>query len=179
METNDKKYEAMREHVRIDVKLPISIKFIPNEERYNISTRVFGYKEIHSREVSDSINMNIYEALNRIEKKIDMILNILTIQQYGFYQLPEKNINISGGGISFISDEFFVKGDILEIKIFLDEPIPVGLLVYGEVVRVVEENSRYNVGVKFININEKQRDIIVRFVMYKQRQSIRDKKLEY
>jgi hypothetical protein len=172
MESNDKLYKKMRGHVRVDVRIPISISRVSEAERQNMETKVYGYTETYSREISEQINVNLSDKLSRIEKKLDIIMNMLTLQQYGFHQLQETTVNLSGGGIGFVSEESFEEGDIVRIKMLLDEPVFVGILVFGEIIRVTKKDSQYEIGIKFIKINENHRDIIVRFVIYKQKQKI-------
>lgn len=168
-------YENLREHVRQDVTIPVSIKLISPEEMKISEPKAFGRFSYYEPERT-SASLDLSEKLNRIEQKIDSILDMFLLQQQGFFQLPEQNINLSGGGLSFISSVPFNKGDSLEIKMLLPEPSVVGITVYGEVVRVEQKDRGYEIGIKFTKINERQRDLIVRFVIYKERERIKRQK---
>jgi len=168
-------YEKVREHVRQDVKIPFSFKLISKQELENLSTKVFGCRNFFEIKLLENSNFDISERLNRIEEKIDALLDMFLLQQQGFFNLAETNINLSGGGLSFISNNPINKGDFLEIKILLPEPTLVGLIVYGEVVRVEQKNENFEIGVKFIKIEEKERDLIIRFVIHKEREKLRKK----
>ncbi|MDI1472130.1 MAG: PilZ domain-containing protein [Thermodesulfovibrio sp.] len=171
-------YEKLREHVRQDVKIPFSVKLISSQELEMLSTKIFGYINLYEAKTVEDTNYNISERLNRIEEKIDAILDMFLLQQHGFFNLPESIINLSGGGLSFISDKHYNKGDFLEIKMLLPEPTPVGVITYGEVVRAEKKEGKTEIGVKFIKLNEKERDFIIRFVIYKERQKLRGKNLQ-
>jgi len=168
-------YEKVREHVRQDVKIPFSFKLISKQELESLTTKVFGGKDFFEIKLLENSNFDISQRLNRIEEKIDAILDMFLLQKHGFFNLTETNINLSGGGLSFISDTPINKGDLLEIKILLPEPTLVGLIVYGEVVRVEQKNENFEIGVKFIKINENERDLIIRFVIHKEREKLRKK----
>jgi len=75
-----------------------------------------------------------------------------------------------------MSDSPYNKGDILELKTVLEAPSPVALYLYGEVLKCEKLNAGYRIAVQFINIEEDIRDHIVRFVFYRQRQILRQKK---
>jgi len=81
--------------------------------------------------------------------------------------------SISGGGISFISDVPFAKREILWLEITLPESQIISN-IYGRVIRSkkISENS-FKLSLEFLSITEKQREIIVRFVVTKQREKIK------
>lgn len=172
MEDLEEKYKNMREHVRIDVKVPFSVRLLSDEEKQNIISTVIGHYKFDIISLKESSDKTLTEWLNTINKKLDSIISLLTIQQHGFHELPLSLINISGGGLSFLSEKMFQRGDILEIKLLLDIPIPLGLYLYGEVIRSEKKNNNFDVAVKFIKINEEIRDCIIRYVLYKEKQII-------
>lgn len=83
-----------------------------------------------------------------------------------------KITSISGGGISFISNVTFPKGEILWLEIILPESQIISN-IYGRVIRSEEisENS-FKLFLEFLLITEKEREIIVKFVVTKQREKI-------
>ncbi len=167
MNPNDD-YSKKREHVRIDVQIPIAIRKVSHEEKNNLFAYVIGSQKITSLNTKQTIN-TLTELYDKITEKLDLIINLLTIQHYGFYQMPVKMVNLSGGGLRTTLDEKYDTGDILEIKLFLDSPTPVGLCLYAEVLKVEEKYGKYETAVKFINLSENIRDYIVRFIFYRER----------
>ena len=80
--------------------------------------------------------------------------------------------SISGGGISFVSDVLFAKGEILWLEIILSESQIISN-IYGRVIRSKKiTESRFKLFLEFLLITEKEREIIVRFVVTKQREKI-------
>jgi len=83
-------------------------------------------------------------------------------------------LNISGGGLLLLSPRLFEVGDVLEMDLVL--PIR-GLLevsVLGEVVRVCSRaKDLWEVGVKFVLIDEWVRDRIVEYVFSEERKRIK------
>lgn len=167
MNINDD-YAKKREHVRIDVQIPIAIRKVSKEEKNNLFAYVIGSPKFTSVITKQTVN-TLTELYDKINEKLDLIVNLLTMQQYGFYQMPVKMVNLSGGGLRTTLDEKYDTGDILEIKLFLDSPMPVGLCLYAEVVKVEEKQGKYETAVKFINLSENIRDCIVRFIFHKER----------
>lgn len=76
--------------------------------------------------------------------------------------------DISGGGVALITTEKQNIGTIIEIQLNLDGDI---MTVIGEVVRAeIYENdkNKYEIGIKFIDITQRDRDRIVKFIFHKQ-----------
>jgi c-di-GMP-binding flagellar brake protein YcgR len=90
--------------------------------------------------------------------------------------LPVKQVNISGGGMSFFSDTPYNIGDVIELKTVLENLYPVAMYLYGKVLSCEKIDGGYKIAVEFINIDEDIRDYIVRFVFHRQRQIIRQQK---
>jgi|GEM_PF-1662102 len=88
-----------------------------------------------------------------------------------------KKVDISGAGIAFDSDDFFVPGDIVALKIMFNKDWAVPLLVYGEVMRVEPYKSHCRVAVKFVALDDRIKSVIVRFVFERQRDIIAEKRV--
>lgn len=176
----EKEYIVKREHHRIDVKVPFSAKKVYPEMIDELEAYAIGHSKNELCEfyaTRASFGENIAEFLNLLNCKLDTIISLLTINQHGFSNLPRVKINLSGGGLSYATKELLKVGDVVEIKLLLDVPKPVGLHLYGEVIRVVRiSENLYEIGVKFIKISEDLRDIIVRFVLHKEKEILRKRK---
>lgn len=167
----------MREFSRVDANIPLSVRLVSDEEKPHIRARISGDLTIifpaPSEEPSDKI---LAEWLKCINSKLDFLINLLSIKQEGFSSLPVKQVNISGGGMSFFSDTPYNIGDVIELKTVLELLYPVAMYLYGEVLSCEKKNEEYKIRVEFINIDEDIRDYIVRFVFHRQRQIIRQQK---
>lgn len=171
-------YENLREFVRINTIIPFEIAGVFSEnDNIEFQTEIIG--EIHSyfTDYPPANTTDLSQKLDEINTKLDSMLNLLLLQQKGFSNLPQREVNLSAGGLGFISERPYIKGDILQIKMMLSiENIVIGVNVFGKVIRCDKINGSYDIGVKFINITDKQKDLIVRFVLYRERQ-LRKKKL--
>ncbi|MCX7724979.1 MAG: PilZ domain-containing protein [Thermodesulfovibrio sp.] len=169
-------YQKMREYSRVDAIVPLGVRLISNEEKQRIKSRISGEISFTHPPVEEPTDKALAQWIKFINSKLDYLINLWTFRENGFACLPPTEVNISGGGMSFISDVPYNKGDILELKVVLDLPLPVALFLYGEVVKSEKVNNGYRVAVKFINIEEDIRDYIIRFVFHRQRQLIRQKR---
>lgn len=79
--------------------------------------------------------------------------------------------DLSGGGISILTDEIINKNEIICCQCFLDQQNSIEFT--GKVIRVSDkmknEVKRYSIGVSFTEIEEKYRDILIKFIFKKQR----------
>ncbi|HSD94895.1 MAG TPA: PilZ domain-containing protein, partial [Syntrophales bacterium] len=87
-----------------------------------------------------------------------------------------RQINISGGGLSFHSQEPFSRGDIVEVMIVLASSSSVALYVYGEVVAADRRDDGFEIGLKFVAMGDEIREEICRFVFERERQILREKR---
>ncbi|MFZ7104615.1 MAG: flagellar brake protein [Peptococcaceae bacterium] len=82
--------------------------------------------------------------------------------------------DLSGGGTQFISKIKYNKGDILEIKLHLyDDLVCAKARVMWVFNEISNDTERFLVGIKFMDISEKTRDSIIKFVFAKQRELIK------
>lgn len=78
--------------------------------------------------------------------------------------------NISGGYISFKSLKEYTPGDVLEIIMTFPIPVKNTVCIYGEVVKVERtRNNHYQMVVRFINMSEKIRELVITFVFQRER----------
>ncbi len=85
-------------------------------------------------------------------------------------KLPDVNgilSNISGGGVKFYSKEALEKGDVIRLKIEINEISPEPLDLFGKIVasgRARNQNIVQEHRVEFINLNRDLREKIVRYI---------------
>jgi len=88
-----------------------------------------------------------------------------------------RKINISGAGICFESDIPYVLGDIIEMRFMLEDVYPGIIAVSVEVIRVETGSKNYYIAVKYACIDERIRELIVRFVFQRERIIIKEKRV--
>jgi c-di-GMP-binding flagellar brake protein YcgR len=87
--------------------------------------------------------------------------------------LTQQSINISGGGIGFVSDIAYQAGDILTITLRLHEQVP--FKVQAEVLRQEPLPYRahaFRIHARFIQISEQDREGLIRHIMRLQREHL-------
>ena len=83
-------------------------------------------------------------------------------------------VNISGGGLQFVSEERLSSGDRLELDLLLNPQPQIGLL--AEVLRVADNfDGTYQVAVKFVDLSRMHEEAIVRYIFQEQ---VRRRRLE-
>lgn len=79
-----------------------------------------------------------------------------------------KEKNLSAGGMLLVSSFEIPRGTLLEIYLNIEKQ---AIRISGEVVRTtkdIAEKDKYEIGINFLNLKEKERDLIIRFVFARQ-----------
>ncbi len=115
--------------------------------------------------------------LKAINEKLEFLIQHLILKEEGFFEGEIKRVNLSAGGIRFELEEPVEVGDILELKITLPSPQPVGIMLYGKVIRAkkIEHNGKtlYEAAVRFEGLTEDVREEIIRYTLHRQREALR------
>jgi hypothetical protein len=123
---------------------------------------------------------DVADYLRLLESKIDLLAQAAMMQGFQFKESDTRNINISATGMAFNCEDAFKQGDYLEIKMLLVSSMTV-IVTYGKVVYSKNNQSKdsqypYFVGVDFIDMKDEDRELLIKYVVKKQLQQIRDKK---
>jgi hypothetical protein len=165
-----------REYSRVKTVVPFSARVVPPEERENLLSRISNQTAVDLGGLPEIQDQALAEWLAMINRKLDLILNTVGAQKLGFNALPVQQISISGGGLSFHSQEPFTRGDIVELMMVLSSGTSVALYVYGEVVAADRRNDSFEIGLKFVAMGDEIREEICRFVFERERQILREKR---
>lgn len=122
----------------------------------------------------------VADYLRLLDTKIDLIAQAVMMQGFQVKENDTRNVNVSATGIAFNCEELLKAGDHLEIKMMLISSMAV-IVTYGRVVYCNKGQSNdsqypYFVGVDFINMKDEDREMLIKYVVKKQLQQIRDKK---
>lgn len=168
---------GLREFSRVDAVIPLAVSLVPVEERDKVKSHVSGQIDMVEfqtlPEVEDKV---LNDWLKMLNAKLDAVINMLTFQREGFSSLPFARVNISGGGLSFTSKQWYNREDVLELKMLVPLMPPVALYLYSEVVKSEKLDNAYSIAVKFLQMDEQIQDLIVRFVFKRQRDFLREKR---
>lgn len=123
---------------------------------------------------------DVAEYLKLIDSKVDLIAQAIMLQGGQFKENDTRNANLSAAGIAFESEQCLETGDYLEIKMLLVHCMAV-IVAYGKVVYCKDSPSGdgqypYLVGVDYVNMKDQDRELLIKHVVKKQLQQIRDRK---
>ncbi|MBW2568179.1 MAG: PilZ domain-containing protein [Deltaproteobacteria bacterium] len=174
--------QNQRKHVRVDDVLKLDYRKISQQD-YNecktkpeiIFKKTFG-EAFEAPKIEDVSLELLYKLIYHANLKIDRILNILESKDT---ERPEsvssETINISGSGMKFIANRSFSIGDIIILRVFLPLISKTWINILGKVVSATksETENKYDVTIKFKQLSETDREIIIRYVFKRQRELIR------
>lgn len=123
---------------------------------------------------------DIADYLKLIESKIDLISQAMTMQNSDFKEKDTRNANLSASGLAFESEEALSVGDYLEIKMLLVSCMAVivtyGKVIYCKPIKNPDNHFSHVIGVDYINMKEQDRELLIRHVVKRQMQQIREQK---
>lgn len=170
---------TMRKFSRVEAFLPFSARLVPDmPEEEMMSRPIEDVMTPHFVEPPALDNAALETWLSIINSKLDTIMRILTLKDAGFMSLPVTRVTISGGGVSFNSNERRDPGDVIEMKMLMPGVSGQAILVYGKVTGVEEKDKGFRVAAEFVGMDENMRDQIIDFVFRREREIIREKREE-
>lgn len=124
----------------------------------------------------------IAEYLKLMESKISLLAQAVMKQGNDFTDSKMRNANISASGLAFESDKRIEEGQYLEIKLLLTSCLAV-IVIYGSVVYCKENNlgdieMPFQIGIDYINLKDQDREILIKHVVKRQMQQIREQKIK-
>lgn len=179
MDRNIEAEGQRREYSRVDAYLPFGYRIVADEERDHIQARISGDAAASELRPIPDMGDHDYifgEWLKILNLKLDTVIRLIAIQREGFFNLPFRAVNISGGGMSFLLPQAIASGTILEIKLLLTRNQHVAMFIYGEVTKSVRRGDNYFTAVSYLNMDVSIRDEIIRYVFEREREIIRDKR---
>lgn len=155
-------------------KLKITHMLSDNNNKIDFDSKIDGYDDF------------LVEFLVKMDEKLDSILSMLLSNEAQSKTLNPVLLNhgvgnnISASGISILTNEPANKGQIIHVNINLCKLSSVFIDTYGEIIRatsIIKNNTQmYDLGIKFIDICEKDREKIIAYVFSKQREALRTEK---
>lgn len=121
----------------------------------------------------------IGDFLKVLERKIDLIARTFLNYEANLPEQSPQRVSLSASGLSFDVDKPCAAGKVLEIKMVL-QPELVGLTAYGRVVyckkNAPDSELPYQISVDFVGLRDSDRELLIRHVVRRQLQQLRDKK---
>ncbi|MGZ5050873.1 MAG: PilZ domain-containing protein [Methylobacter sp.] len=194
MDNSSTEFEERRRFFRIDDEISLFYKKIDENQLsdpHQISESVLSICSLSSALATvseeaaslqrriEKIVPEVADYLKILDAKIDLLAQAVLMQGLKFEEHETRNVNLSASGIAFNCDETVQEGDYLEIKLLLASCMT-AIVTFGRVVRCQRshaDDSQYAnfVGVDFINIKDDDREMLIKYVVKKQMQQIRDK----
>ncbi len=117
-------------------------------------------------------------CLGHINEKLDVLIRLLAADEHGLPDHPSHAVSLSASGIAFHGKDELPVGSILEIKLMMF-PSYVSVLTYGTVVNCQRDEEGgpdfpHRVSADFSHIQEEDRELVVKHVLQKQAQMLRE-----
>jgi len=121
----------------------------------------------------------VAEYLKLMDSKINLLAQAVLQQSNDMSESKVCNTNLSASGLAIEVDSEIEKGEFIEVKLFLSSCVSV-ILLYGKVVYCKENTekgaSNYQIGVDYINLKDDDREILIKHIVKRQMQQIRENK---
>ncbi len=122
----------------------------------------------------------VADYLHLLDNKIDLLVQAIMMQSSQFTEQTTRNANLSAAGLAFESEEALIPGEYLQIKMTLLSCMAV-IVTYGKVVYCKQNPANdsqfpYVAGVDYINMKDQDRELLIKHIVKRQLQQIRDKK---
>ncbi len=118
----------------------------------------------------------IARYLEALDRKLDILSQVLLIQEVGPHEERTLAVNLSAGGMEFEAREPLVVDTWLELR-FVLLPSRTGILAGGRVIRsdALESRDAFRLAVEFSHIRESDRQLLVKHVLGRQSERLRQR----
>jgi hypothetical protein len=121
----------------------------------------------------------MFEYLKIIDNKINLIAQALNPQGNEFSEHEKRDVSLSAAGVAFTNDRALPVGTLLELRMLLTSCLAV-IVAFARVVQckdISKDDADYPfaICVENINMNEEDRELLIKHVIKKQMQQLRDK----
>ncbi len=123
---------------------------------------------------------DVASYLKIMDQKITLIAQSVLINDAGLSSQQTREVNLSASGLAFSSESAHPTGTILELKIILPSTL-IAIATYGKVIRCQENQNpsnsefRYNIAIDLFNIDENDRELLIRYIVKKQMLQLRNR----
>lgn len=184
--------DERRSYVRGNLDFKVQYQVITLEEYEDLKRfdkAIFSpFKNVNSidvantdRDAANAPNASLINYLVQMDAKLDRILELISAEKEA--EVPCRHgigQNISGSGMQMVVDTPVEPGKIIHSKFLLSQFPFIFMDLFGEVIREKEFKkdgaTLYLVGIKFLDLNNTDREKIIAFVFQKQREAIRKSK---
>jgi len=165
-----------REYFRVDDVVPFIARKLDGALPLRVSRSFPSYDTSlpEAEPPGPDVHPRVWQMLVNINTMLGMVLERLDPDTEGLLRAERKHVNMSAAGMRFRTSDRYAVGDELEIRMLLPASPPVGLLVYGSVVRSEDAgNGENEIALHFTDMSDDLRDEIIRYALMRQRDVIR------
>lgn len=157
-------------HVTNDVlgncTLPVALEVL-NEEARMLAPRL------------ERRDPEFFEYLKILDTKLNLIAKAMTVRDDEFSKHDKREVSLSGAGLAFTNPEPIEVGSLLELRMLLTSCLAV-IVAFARVVQckaIADSSSEtgYEICVEYVNMKDEDRELLVKHVVKKQLQQLRDK----
>ena len=183
--------EEKREFVRAPLNIDARVKPLDKEglDRKHHMRSVFsslplpgGPSEDSDRiGAQDTVISYLMEFMFQINEKLDIVIDLLGGEKSNQNTIGvQETVNISGSGVSLVVSTAVEVGLLLDVSLFIPN-FPLGVFnIQGEVIRVEpkrgDNSGLFEIGIKFLNMSDEERERLISYTFRQQRRTIRDTK---
>jgi hypothetical protein len=125
-------------------------------------------------------NRELYTYLENIDRKLDMLIELLSGKDSQL-QSAYVDVTLSGSGLRYCSSTELRSGAYLELRILLP-PFPGRRIrALGKVIRVnhtlTEDGEGWDTAVSFEAVSERDRDALIGYIVARERECLRTKQM--
>jgi len=117
---------------------------------------------------------DISQYLALLDKKINILTRIVSMEQVGADVEPNMKVNISSSGLSFKSDVAYSEGRVLSIHMVLF-PNYVTITCQAKVVYCQMEGDGLRIALDFIDLDAAEMELLIRYMIEKQSEQLRSR----
>jgi hypothetical protein len=198
IETQAKPTDERREDVRINDKIFFKVGLLGHandsedvislamakiySERLIIKSFIKGGYEITGSEdiqyTHDKLDKLANREIRELNRKLDLIIYMFLTEEFKeIIRTHPKDVNISAGGIRFISQTQLDIMDIIELNMVLPMSSLLYVRVVAEVIRVktlaVEGREQHSIVARFMHLDQETKEDIVHYIFKRQREILR------
>lgn len=121
----------------------------------------------------------MFEYLKIIDTKINLIAQALSIQSGQFSEHDTREVSLSATGLAFSNEKAIAVGELMELRMLLTSCMAV-IVAYANVVQCKDisrdsPDRPFAICVEYVNLKEEDQELLIKHVVKKQLQQLRDK----
>lgn len=181
-----------RRYFRIDDEIKLIYSEVPGSEisnterlereslEYNALSSSLEILTQESRVILKKIERDqpdVADYLNRLERKIDLIAQTISMNDPELKDRTTRKVNISASGLAFDAEKSVEPGVVIELKMILP-PSLITFVTYGKVIYcntcLGRNEFSHRIGVDFLFLREQDRELLIRYIAKRQIQQIQE-----